>query len=903
MHFTDHQFLQPRRAIGDKTSDCLPRQIPYGRSRDTKGGLLAGWSLFPTPPKDSKSGGSERSLVSNSVFSSPPPLFKYQSDPNSSPPSLFKHKLDHMPTKWQGLLELYSESRTPLAPLPTNAHERIALQDLRDQSQLPSFPDLSANPRHRSSLSAKATPFFTPNTVVKLQSYDGVENTNAPFTPKTKQFVPKLPEPASLNYSHSSNYLLSAQQSSSVNFSPKKSFENSNVFPFSSASETQSSSRPRLHPSDPVAYSFPFAKSTYQESLTRRQSEQTVASIEHDSSDDDPKLNAESPSEKAKFKDFHRQFWVLAKDQDANAAHQWAVAQLEVLPRKIHWRMCMEVAELAKRHNDMNLARTWYAQVNTLEPHAAQGWLERAKLEEECGELGTCQQILDMGLSHCKHNESLLVKVIKHRERMGDLDGARAILGSLQHVDLQKVWKPLLEGGLMEARAGNVIVARRVFKYLMKNVPWYGPVYYEASRMEERMQEAERAYAIASQGIVEVPHYGPLWYLAMRLSAKTDGDLEKMRSLQRRAVLVLSSEMKWKVYFEAAQIEEKAGFYERARDLFANAIPHCPKSLCWKIWLCGARLEIRCNRTDVARSLLSRAMQVIPKKMRAAVMVECSRLEENSGNVEKARSILERAKHDSRSDWKVFLEAVLLELRCGNIKAAITEAQNALQIHQGTGRLWALLIQLSYSEDGVEQQRIFKEAIKFVPKSGEVWCEGARMALNPLSANFNLKVARRYIQFAINFTPQYGDTFIEFLRLKLLVEGENSEKIAKVYQACLNAEPNYGSLWFHCKEHCHDTALQVLGQAEKLVLEDLHRHRSLYERVIAKSHFQGKSPAGKSLLRKSPGKSPAKNAIHPDQRKRWEAQNINSLHVCYPIIQELTHQNKHKVLFGSDPIT
>ena len=34
----------------------------------------------------------------------------------------------------------------------------------------------------------------------------------------------------------------------------------------------------------------------------------------------------------------------------------------------------------------------------------------------------------------------------------------------------------------------------------------------------------------------------------------------------------------------------------------------------------------------------------------------------------------------------------------------------------------------------------FREALKHVAKSGEVWCEGARIYLNPLSKDFHLLV-------------------------------------------------------------------------------------------------------------------------------------------------------------------
>ena len=46
-------------------------------------------------------------------------------------------------------------------------------------------------------------------------------------------------------------------------------------------------------------------------------------------------------------------------------------------------------------------------------------------------------------------------------------------------------------------------------------------------------------------------------------------------------------------------------------------------------------------------------------------------------------------------------------------------------------------------------------------KSGEVWCEGARIFLNPTSSSFSIKNARIALNYAVFFTPQYGDSYIE----------------------------------------------------------------------------------------------------------------------------------------------
>ena len=59
--------------------------------------------------------------------------------------------------------------------------------------------------------------------------------------------------------------------------------------------------------------------------------------------------------------------------------------------------------------------------------------------------------------------------------------------------------------------------------------------------------------------------------------------------------------------------------------------------------------------------------------------------------------------------------------------------------------------------------RAFYSALEYVSRSGEVWCEGARIFMNPISRHFNPRNAQLCLTFAVSFTPQYGDSFIEVL--------------------------------------------------------------------------------------------------------------------------------------------
>ena len=112
----------------------------------------------------------------------------------------------------------------------------------------------------------------------------------------------------------------------------------------------------------------------------------------------------------------------------------------------------------------------------------------------------------------------------------------------------------------------------------------------------------------------------------------------------------------------------------------------------------------------------------------------------------------------------------------------------------------------------------------------QVWCEGARICLNPFSDCFNLETATSFLDFAIEFTPQYGDSFIEYLRLQHLL-GASEVSVDRLWQLCINAEPNYGTLWFHCKGSVLHTTRQVLELATALIRAELAEWAHVYRCV------------------------------------------------------------------------
>lgn len=77
--------------------------------------------------------------------------------------------------------------------------------------------------------------------------------------------------------------------------------------------------------------------------------------------------------------------------------------------------------------------------------------------------------------------------------------------------------------------------------------------------------------------------------------------------------------------------------------------------------------------------------------------------------------------------------------------------------------------------------------------------------MNPFGNLYDLTSAKKYLNFAIYFTPQYGDSFIEALKLNYLLSCNNQIKNLKKKTYC--AQPNYGHLWYYCKNSMKETAL------------------------------------------------------------------------------------------------
>jgi tetratricopeptide (TPR) repeat protein len=368
-------------------------------------------------------------------------------------------------------------------------------------------------------------------------------------------------------------------------------------------------------------------------------------------------------------------------------------------------------------------------------------------------------------------------------------------------------WYPpiYLESAKFEEKIGSLNRALAIVSKGLKMNERYGPLWFMYFRLKEKTETksetlahwnayyawAKNAPANKNTGAAASSHGDSVM---SKCKDKPEFQLRLAETLRvlHNSVDFVSKELVWKVHFETAQVMERAAntfrrvgrqevhllssgagedrgtarafnyadraklWIARARKAYTRCVSFCPPPLRWKVWVAGARTEVADGNLFAAEQLLERALGEVPSKAKSQVILDCARLEEFRGNADSSRSILRRYRAEVRkinpkkhAPWKVYLESILVEKRSGRIAAAIRQAKRALCVHSGTGRLWAMLIQLQHSSGPKAQFKVLRRALDEVPKSGEVWCEAARLHMDPLSAYFDLGRASQYLDFAI----------------------------------------------------------------------------------------------------------------------------------------------------------
>jgi hypothetical protein len=121
---------------------------------------------------------------------------------------------------------------------------------------------------------------------------------------------------------------------------------------------------------------------------------------------------------------------------------------------------------------------------------------------------------------------------------------------------------------------------------------------------------------------------------------------------------------------------------------------------------------------------------------------------------------------------------------------------------------------------------------------------------------------------------------------------------------CSNADPNFGTSWFHCRRHPSDTPIAIVHSAEQLLQHDLVASLPAYR--IATQHYIMRCLVKSGRLATDLfDDNPVVSAfVHCGGRVLSASDYLSSFEAMNKInsIGKLSQSKKYEVLFGSDQI-
>lgn len=486
------------------------------------------------------------------------------------------------------------------------------------------------------------------------------------------------------------------------------------------------------------------------------------------------------------------------------------------------------IAEVVKRLKGDTEALVYYNKSLECDPRAeTKIWSELTKFYTDRDDRVKALEVMKRSLAYINHSDpsfiSNMIKMVKIASSIS-LKECYKIIKYVEDGDVTKYWKIFTVMARVEAENGNIGRARLIYQFLVSKLKSLGPAIYEWIRTEHCYSSLLQTFHVCCLGSVHAAPYGPIWFetldAVIRMFPGING-LPMVMKCVDTALAKCSSEISWKldlIGYESALI---AGDFKSAKHYFDQAVAHVPEQLSWRVHYVDVHTEIaktvnnydwvsnrigETNKFRIPEILLEKVKKMdscSPSKFQSECVLLKSRVHEYFGWIDESLNLLEEAVKAYPDEWKLEFERIVVLRRANMIDKAIEMAANAVKTYPRAGRLWALYISLAQKLGYEKQKEIILEALKCSPKSGEVWCEMARFKSNPLNPMYSLRSANEAVKNAIRFTPQYGDTFIEGIKITILDYGFISSKLNRLIEQCVQIQPNYGFAWSYCKLPLH----------------------------------------------------------------------------------------------------
>lgn len=419
-----------------------------------------------------------------------------------------------------------------------------------------------------------------------------------------------------------------------------------------------------------------------------------------------------------------------------------------------------------------------------------------------------------------------------------------------------KICPIILAGIYLEFVRGNAASARRLARAII-------PLHKGASITCNEFLDLEFRHGSLLEGfsfMVSFIHqtgttYSPLLlrYLEVALHLFTHNDyVASFVAGYVNSRLPLDS--RWKASVMTALYYARTGDAAGLDAALCQALSEAKPGIHWRILVFAAQL---CYTTkDYAECLgkYEAAYICAPDRHKPHILTLIAQVTEAHGDYDRAKSILKNALAVHVKDQRLPVEYLYTLQRCSDCERGSAAAAALLSSdkHRSNGKLWATFVSITYARSLRRVPRRVGQALRHCPKSADVWVEVARMLLNPLFSCFSLRDAEASLARAIFYTPQYGDSYVELLRVMLIryfvLQEDTVPAVLHIISRCLEAKPSYGRTWNYCKTGAAACGLasssgltgdisacrSIMNNALLLVAEGVFHFMRLYARACAR---------------------------------------------------------------------
>ncbi|CAJ1954872.1 unnamed protein product [Cylindrotheca closterium] len=426
-------------------------------------------------------------------------------------------------------------------------------------------------------------------------------------------------------------------------------------------------------------------------------------------------------------------------------------------------RTWAEDAKVTIARGSISTARAILAHALQAFPSKRSLWMQAVELEKQHGTAESLDEILKAASERLPRVELFWLLRAKERWLAKDIDMARDILTQAFAVnpDSEEVW---LAAAKLEWETGEIERARVLLQRARERAP--SPRVYMKSALLEREEACwEEALALIDQGVKEHPEFAKLYMMAGQICAN---------DLMPHDHTNLGKARKW----------------------LQKGLTKCPNNVI--LWILASRLE------EKAHTYASNGDSSKPAPSA------------NVG-VTKARSLLELGRLKNPKSEHLWLEAVRLESRAGNIKMAETLMARALQDCPNSG---ILLAETILTASRVEKKSKSALAIKRCPESPLVICAVASLFA---SERKNDK-ARKWLERAVLLDPDQGDSWARYYQFEM--QAGTEEQKENIRKRCAKAEPKHGELWQSVRKDMKNKRISDL-KALELTVEKLKEQQAV----------------------------------------------------------------------------